>query len=64
MATYVVLTGLDFWHFLNSHHLSRWLTAALVVLLAVGWNWWFRRLDKESKVTTIGLNASKKSNHG
>jgi membrane protein implicated in regulation of membrane protease activity len=64
VIAYVVLGAADFAYFLHSPRLSNGLAACVFLFLAVGWNRWFRRLDKENEVTRLNLGAPTKPNHG
>jgi membrane protein implicated in regulation of membrane protease activity len=63
VAAFVVLAAVDFSYFLYSWSLSSALAALVFVFLAVGWNWWFRRLAEEDRVTTLNLGTPRKLNH-
>jgi len=64
VVAYVVLAAVDFGYFLYSPRFSTGLSVCVFVFLAVGWNRWFHRLDKENEVTRLNLGAPTKPNHG
>jgi len=61
-AVYCALAVVDFVGFLYSGHLSRGLTACLVLLLAVGWERWFHHMLKPD-VTKLDINVPNKMNN-
>ena len=57
IVAYFLLAATDFAYSLYSGRLSRWLTALLFVFVAIGWDWWFRRLSKENEIIKLGLSG-------
>ena len=62
LLVFCILSVVEFVRYGYSHRLSRLADAALLLVLAVCWNWWFRGFFERGKVTRLNLGKRVESN--